>query len=303
MVSTFPNKPQPNFFLVGAAKAGTTSLWMYLKQHPEIYMPPTIETKEPSFFCHLYGYKDFNSYLGLFSNAKGKKAIGEASTPYLSSPESAAWIRQVFPEAKIIIVLRNPVERAYSLYNWMIREGYEWIYPFEKALTYEKKRLQDEHFKYYNSQYYYNYLYFHSGLYSIQVKRYTEIFRKDKVHIILFEELKSDPLKTIQSVYEFLNVDISFMPKIQIYNKTQTPLVVPLQYFLKQKSYNYLNKLNIPGANKIPIKAMELNKYFGQFLSIELNSETKKELKILYKEDIHKTATLINRKLLDKWIE
>lgn len=302
MVSIFLNKPQPNFFIVGAAKAGTTSLWMYLKQHPEIYMPPTIETKEPSFFCHLYGYKDFDSYLSLFSNAKGKKAIGEASTPYLSSPESAAWIQQVFPEAKIIIVLRNPVERAYSLYTWMIREGYEWIYPFKKALIYEEIRLKNEHFKYCNSQYYYNYLYFHSGLYSIQVKRYTEFFQKNQVHIILFEDLKSDPLNTIQSVYDFLNVDISFMPKIEIHNKGQTPLLVPLQYFLKQKSYNYLKKIKIPGAKQIQTKAMDVNKYLGQFLSMSLSSKIKNELKELYRKDIYKTAILINRKL-DQWIE
>ena len=150
----------PNFFIVGAARSGTTSMWEYLKQHPDIFMPEGFAYKEPSYFCNLYGYNDFNLYLELFAGVKEEKAVGEASTPYLTSPESAAWIREVYPAAKIIILLRNPVDRAYSMYNWMIKEGYEGVYPFEEALDVEKVRIKDEHFKYINPQYYHNYLYF-----------------------------------------------------------------------------------------------------------------------------------------------
>ena len=132
----------PNFFIVGAARCGTTSLWEYLRQHPDIYMPPVIEQKEPAFFCDLYGVEHWDFYLTLFEAGRGKKRIGEASTPYLSSPESAGQIHSVLPLAKIIITLRNPVVRAYSLYKWMHANGYADVIESPPKET-DMKRLQE----------------------------------------------------------------------------------------------------------------------------------------------------------------
>ena len=297
MVSNSYTKPQPNFFIVGAAKAGTTSLWMYLKQHPEIYMPPTLETKEPSFFCHLYGYKDFDAYLSLFANAKGKKAIGEASHAYMTSPESAAWIHKVYPQAKIIIVLRNPIERAYSLYNWMIREGYEWIYPFEKALIAEEERYISENFKHHNIQYYHNYLYFYSGLYKEQIKRYLEVFKKEQINIILFDDLKNDPITITQQIYRFIGVDNTFIPKIEVYNKSQIPLSVPMQYFIRSKLPRYLYKFRIPAVRRIQRTAFSTNLLLGSYISRSLQAATRHNLQNRYKANIQETACLIERDL------
>src|SRR5687767_12736237 len=106
----------PNFFVCGAARSGTTSLWEYLRQHPDIYMPAAIEHKEPSYFCDLYGMSDWNQYLALFREAGNRKRVGEASGPYLTSPESAGRLKEAAPEARIIILLRDPAERAWSLY-------------------------------------------------------------------------------------------------------------------------------------------------------------------------------------------
>src|SRR5688572_31475148 len=100
---------EPNFFLVGASRAGTTSLWKYLVEHPDIYMPRrTIAEKEPSFFCAVtpkwaVRYRERAPYLGLFADAGSRKAIGEASTPYLVAPEVPERIRSTYPDAKIII--------------------------------------------------------------------------------------------------------------------------------------------------------------------------------------------------------
>lgn len=287
----------PNFFIVGAAKSGTTSLWMYLKQHPEIHMPSTLETKEPSFFCNLYGYRDFEAYLRLFSESQKEKAIGEASHAYLTSPESADWIRKVYPEAKIIIILRNPIERSYSLYNWMIREGYEWIYPFEKALIKEKDRLKNTHFKNDNPQYYYNYLYFTSGLYSEQVKRYLNAFPQKQILILLFEDLTADPIAVIQRIYDFLGVDCDFIPKIKIHNKTKIPFSAPIQYFTKQKLLLYLEKLRVPSSYRIWRAAFNSNLFLGRFRSTVLNTTTRYNLQERYKDDIQKTARAIDRNL------
>src|SRR5260370_23408084 len=102
--------PAPNFFIVGAAKSGTTSLWQYLKQHPDIFMPADITLKEPSYYCDTYGVESYAAYLALFfKDATTQKRIGEASTPYLTSPESARKIYNGVPDSRIIMMLRNPV--------------------------------------------------------------------------------------------------------------------------------------------------------------------------------------------------
>jgi hypothetical protein len=294
-------KPKPNFFIVGAAKSGTTSLWMYLKQHPDIFMPPTMATKEPGYFCHLYGIKNYEKYLSIFDNAKGMKAIGEASHAYLSSPESANWIKNFNPQAKIIIILRNPVERAYSLYNWMISEGYEWIFPFEKALEIEDKRLKDEEFKHNNPIYWYNYLYFNSGLYSKQIQRYLKVFPEKQIRIFLFEDLIKNPVNMTQGIYHFLEVDSKFIPKnTKIYNQQKTPRFVRLQFFCKQKLPKYLNKLRFPKRQKIQREILKINCSIGKNKNINLN--TRKQLQNWYKKDIEKTADLINRDL-QHWLD
>lgn len=147
----------PNFFIVGAAKSGTTSLYHYLKQHPEIYMSPV---KEPKYFLASINkfphngpgdievdkkiIRTWDEYLKLFSNASVEKCIGEASCGYLYYCELVApSIKRISPEAKIIIVLRNPVERAFSAYCYLFREGRETL-SFEEALKIEEERKKKE---------------------------------------------------------------------------------------------------------------------------------------------------------------
>jgi len=112
----------PNFFIVGTAKAGTTSLYEYFKDIPGIYMSPV---KEPSYFSHALippgapkrkRIQNKNEYLKLFEDVKNEKVIGEASPGYLVYPEVAKWIHEIAPTAKILISLRDPVERLFSSY-------------------------------------------------------------------------------------------------------------------------------------------------------------------------------------------
>lgn len=212
----------PNFFVCGAARSGTTSLWEYLRQHPDIYMPPTVEHKEPSYFCDLYGVTDRNFYLSLFANAGNRKRVGEASGSYLTSPESAGKIRAAIPEARIIISLRNPVERAWSLYKWMHAHGYEKIPDFAQALEAEEKvRRGNTDFIKNNGEYYYNFLYSSSGLYYEQVKRFLDIFGRGRVHVQIFEEFIGSPLEHMRRIFSFLDVDPGFTPVIARHNPSE----------------------------------------------------------------------------------
>ena len=264
-------------------------------------MPPTMATKEPSYFCQLYGCRNYERYLDFFKEAIGVKAIGEASTPYLSSPESPARIAKQYPWSKILIILRNPVKRAYSLYNWMISEGYEWFFPFEKALKIEESRLKDKRFEYNNPQYFYNYLYFYSGLYSEQIKRYLDAFPKEQIRIYLLEDLKQDPIGLTKEIYNFLEVDASFTPNdISIFNSGKTPISVPLQFFAKQKLPKYLDRIRFPKSKKIQNLILKANCLGNNNKAGQLKAETKIHLQKCYKEDIDRTANLINRDL-EEW--
>lgn len=212
----------PNFFVCGAARSGTTSLWEYLRQHPDIYMPPAIEHKEPSYFCDLYGMSDWDHYLALFREAGNCKRVGEASGPYLTSPESAGRIKAAAPEARIIISLRNPAERAWSLYKWMHANGYEKLPSFAEALAVEEKsRLGNADFMRTNGQYYYNFLYFHSGLYYGQVKRFFETFGREQVQVIIFEEFIEASTEHLKGIHAFLEVDKGFAPVLGRHNASE----------------------------------------------------------------------------------
>lgn len=199
----------PNLFIVGAARSGTTSLWARLRSHPSVFMPGVLRHKEPAFFSPLKKsmYKRRESYLGLFAGAnEGYAWIGEASTAYLTDPESAGLIRTFNPEARILIMLRNPARRAYSLFNWMVQEGFEYAASFPEALALERERSGRPIPNSLEPEYYYNYLYFSSGLYEVQVRRYLELF-KERVLVLRFEDYVGAPDKVWERVCRFLSID------------------------------------------------------------------------------------------------
>ncbi len=295
----------PNFFIAGAAKAGTTSLWRYLLQHPDIFMPSDIMYKEPAFFSDIKGVKSLKEYASLFSNATTEKMIGEASTAYLTSPESPVRIKELISHAKIIIMLRNPIDRAYSLYNWMASNGYESSESFEMALQIEKtNRYGNESFKNSNPEYYYNYLYFHSGLYSEQIKRYIDNFSRDQLCFIIFEEFKARAKQEINKIFAFLCVDDSIVPDFKIYNSGKTPYSSSLQFFIRQELYQYLrppyNNAH-PLRNKIIAKLMQLNTRTEK--PHALAESIRNRLKEKYIQDVQKAGELIGEDLSHWWTE
>src|SRR5262249_39324802 len=120
----------PNFFVIGAPKAGTTSLYEYVAQHPDVYMSPV---KEPAYFKprHPPGGEDAEpedrlaAYVALFDGVAGEHVVGEATPSYLQSASAAARIRDAVPDARLVAVLRNPVDRAYSGYSMRVQQGTE----------------------------------------------------------------------------------------------------------------------------------------------------------------------------------
>jgi len=289
---------KPDFFIAGAAKSGTTSLWVYLKQHPEIFMPAKLVSKEPSYYCHGYGATDYQDYCSLFQDAGPGQMAGEASTAYLAAPESPGWIREDVPDAKIIIVLRNPVDRAYSLYRWMVNHGYESTHPFEKALSMESKRMNDASFEASNPQYFYNYLYFHSGLYSQQIERYQSAFPDAQLKIILLDDLKNKPEQVVKDVFSFLGVDDTFKPEIKVHNKAELkPALIGMHMALKAIS----DRHKYTRIDRVVSHLFSMNMKLLKLRWPRLAQETRQELLEKYKADISKTEGLI-RQDLSAWL-
>jgi hypothetical protein len=205
----------PNFFIVGAANSGTSSLYNYLKQHPQVYLPAL---KEPHYFSqinpsHRQRYlrtiiRDEAAYLRLFRRAKGYKAIGEASPSYLWKADAPHRIHRAIPDAKIIILLRDPVERAYSHYLMDVREGLQNL-PFPKALQEDWNRPE--------KGWSVSQLYVELGLYAEQVRRYLNVFGSEQVLILTFEDLTKSALNgksVVADVLRFLGLDPAPLPKI-----------------------------------------------------------------------------------------
>ncbi|MBL7923954.1 MAG: sulfotransferase [Bacteroidia bacterium] len=320
-MKTGANSYSPNFFIVGAAKAGTTSLYQYLSQHPDVYMSPI---KEPNFFAtdiqleairpevkerlRLLDASSFlrgdmkktmhrafitkpDEYAALFRFAAGKKAIGEASASYLFSDKAAANIHQYNPDARIIMILRNPVQRAYSHYLMDRRMAVTGL-PFEEALEEERKHPVRS----WGS----TSLYLELGLYAGQVKRYLDLFPRDQVLILLNEELREHPEDTMKRVYAFLGVDTAFSTNFE---KEFNAAAVPRNTLVKKIISVNLLRVKVRRALK--------NSFLKRFIRKALFAKPAEErpsaavnarLLEYYKNDIQSLSKLI-QKDLSKWLQ
>ena len=205
----------PNFLLVGAAKAGTTAIYHYLSQHPDIYMPTKL--KESFFLCNLdknsfigpgshftdRSISDFSSYKDLYTSAQHANAVGEACVAYLYYYQvTISNIRKYLPDSvSILISLRNPIDRAYSNYMHHVRDGLE-ISSFKHAIEHEDTRRE--------SGWWWGFRYVDVGLYYNQVKAYIDEFGHHQVKIILFDDLEQNSARVLRELFSFLNVDAAF---------------------------------------------------------------------------------------------
>lgn len=204
---------KPNFLIAGAVKSGTTSLYFHLKEHPEVFMPKWPH-KEPAFFSppEVGGITEESRYLELFDGAAGHKRVGEASVSYLYAENAPARIKSYLgSDTKIIILLRNPVDLAYSLWGHQVREGFEDL-PFEEALAQEEYRISHPEFARQKYTWCNDYAYTRRGIYMPQLARYEALFPPENIKIFIFEEFFSEGLPHWDSLCDFLGIDRSFRP-------------------------------------------------------------------------------------------
>jgi len=286
----------PNFLIVGAAKSGTTSLYHYLSQHPDIFMP---RWKELSFFSRdpfgpLHKVKKPEYYYKVFARASNQFAVGEASTSYLYDESAPRQIKKLLGTIKIIIVLRNPVDMAYSLYNHQVRREGETLNTFESALAAEDNRRKNITFRKKSYGWHANYYYYHRGLYFKQVKRYLEAFGKNNVLILLFDELMCNSAAVAQKAFRFLGVNDTFMPIIKVHNPAGKILNIPRFWEdsgLFQKTISFVFSKNL--IKKIP----HLLRNIGRKPPPPINPATAHKLAERFHYDICRLEKLIDKDL------
>ena len=296
----------PNFFIVGAQKAGTTSLYFYLKEVPQVYMSPL---KEPFYFAPHAVHnsasdiiRDKKEYLRLFEKANGYTAIGEATPIYLWDPDAPKLIHQTVPHARIIMILRDPIERAYS--NYLMRVRYSGV----------QSSFYDELIRDYRSQeklYGKSQLYVEFGMYYEQVKRYFDIFGREQVKVIIFEEFVKRPEQTVNEVLAFLGVKYTVTKIAEQHNPYSVPRT-PLSKWIflvfrwlrarNIRFYKLLMLLPDSVLDSLPLPSGKSSGFAAKILfkrieKPKIEPEAFKFLQEIYYDDVLRLQSLLDRSL------
>jgi len=284
----------PNLFIVGAPRAGTTSLYEYLRQHPEVYICPI---KEPHYFVRkdLFEFHDgiappkildFKDYIKLFKDGKCKKIRGEASTNYLYSKSATYEISKLIPDAKVIISLRNPIERALSHYK---RDITAYGIIMGKGFCEAIKRRP---------------FYLWMGLYYEHVKRYLETFSTQNVKIIIYDDLKKDSLSVMIDICRFLEIDENYNFNLsKKYNVSLLPKSLVINKITVKARDHILRKI-LPSLFYSKAKSLYF-KIFASEYSNNFDFDVSKCMDFLisyFRDDVKKLSDLLQRDLTF-WLE
>jgi hypothetical protein len=294
----------PNFIIAGASKSGTSSIYHYLKQHPDIFLSEI--QKEGRYFSQMPGKfngpgdqhidasitRDLNAYQSLFESYNGEKAVGDISPEYLYFYENSIPLikKTLGEEAKIILILRSPIERAFSGYTHFKRDKRETL-SFEEALQKEDERKQNN--------WIWAWQYKNSGLYFKQVKAYLESFKN--VHVFLFEDLKNDADKTLADMCRFIGVSDDFeFDTTYKYNVSGEPKNAVLYKLETSRGLINFTKKFVP--EKLVTRLKKSLTGEKQMIKSEMSPETRQQLIEFFKSDVLKLQDLLKRDL-SHWLK
>lgn len=266
----------PNFLVIGAMKAGTTSLWQYLRGHPDVFMP---EQKEIQFFSEHEWWRGLDWYEQLFDPAGTASAIGEASpsyTRYPHSAEAADRIAKVLPDAKLLYVIRQPVDRIVSQYR------------HETSLGTEDRAIDDAVLD--ESRY------VSTSRYAMQAERYLENFRRDQLMVVTSEALQRERAATMAKVFRFLGVDDQVSPRSldaqygRAEQRRRAP--GPVARFKRTRSFRSLRAVVPSGVRQAAWRAVS-HPVSDSRAAVEMTEHTRAELLQRLRPDLTRLVTII----------
>jgi hypothetical protein len=289
----------PTFLIIGAPKAGTTTLHYALSQHPEVFMCPL---KEAGFFW-AYGQPiklhgpgaeklrnrlviHLDDYQKLFKGVKQEKAIGESSVRYLASAAAAQNIHSLIPDARLVAILRQPAERAFSAFAHNKRDGLEPCEDFAQAIVEDRQGKRDD---------WQFCRYLNRGFYYASLKRYLEYFDRSQIHISLLEDLIQDPQELMRGLFGFIGVDESFTPDLS--HKHNASGVIRNQ--LLRTVWTNSNRIRVAMRPYLPAKMRHaaFEWVIRDIDRLKLPPDQRQELTEYYRQDILQLQDLIQRDL------
>lgn len=299
----------PNTFVIGAAKSGTTSLYNYLCQHPDVFMS---SVKEPRFFAYAEdppamngpGDKKSNreagavytldAYRALFAEATTESIVGEASPVYLYDEDAPRLLCEHCPEATLIAVLRNPIERAYSHYLHLFESGREPLNDFEDALDAEEERRE--------AGWEWSWHYKRMGFYGKQFSRYLEYFDRDQLKVYRFERLTADAVRFAQTVFRALGIDESFVPDTSLRHRaTGVPKLKWLHRFIGNPDH-VLRRWSRSVLPKSLRDRIMLSVRNANLEKPPMSESARTRLSEIYREDVHRLEAMFDHSFSD-WLE
>jgi hypothetical protein len=218
----------PDFFIGGVPKAGTTALWRYLQEHPDVYMG--VE-KEPYFFTHRWD-RGFDWYNGLYPSPNGAKRIGDGSVNLIYSTLAPARLHEHTPRAKLVFMLRNPIERAFSDYWFSTNQG---LSPYIKYSFSELIRAQEDPFRA---------TFMGFGEYAAGMRRYTDALSRAQVKVLFHEDFQARTAAVVNDVFEYLDLPPAPVQVETQHNVTRFPRF--------PRVYEQVNKLKAQVREVLP---------------------------------------------------
>lgn len=271
----------PSFLIIGAMKSGTSSLHKYLAQHPEVFLP---RTKELHFFDDQY-HLGLGWYASKFSEAGTNLKLGEATPNYMHDPIAIERIADVIPDVQLLVILRNPVDRAYSHY-WHNRVRGRESLSFSDAINAEQDRLRR------SSHHRRHFSYVDRGRYNEQLMRIRNRLPRSQIFISLFDDLLNDPPSLFSELCNFLEVDKEFVPfqlgePVNRFVGVRSLRAAQLSKRLPQSFGRVIDRLNIRNT---------------EAMYEPLSAEIRIRLQEVFAEDISLTSRLIDRDLRPLWL-
>ncbi|MGB3074980.1 MAG: sulfotransferase [Chitinophagales bacterium] len=296
---------KPGFFVVGAPKSGTTSLYEYLKQHPQVYLP---RIKELNFFCTDLHFRfpllDEQKFLAYYKDYKNEIAIGEVSVWNLYSTIAAHQIQVFNPEAKIIILLRNPVDMMYALHSNHVFNDNENITDFEEALNAQAERKKGLRISPAIKCPVEGLYYFDVASYALQVKKYLELFGAENVKVILFDDFTADTEIIYLDILRFIGVDEMLPVAFKVYNASKTIR----SGFIRQLTVHTPSIIKKAGKWIFPHQSARRDWLMYWLWKVNtkerkrsaLNPELRKKISLMMKAEIDTLEKILGRNL-DQW--
>ena len=292
----------PNVFLIGVQKSATTSVYDWMAQHPDVCGP--VSLKDTPFFIddHLYN-KGLEFLQGIYRREfKGQKVILNGSAHNIYFEHALQRISELNPEGKMILILRNPVDRAFSAYNFAVKRNLE-SQDLETAVADEPNRITDPDLKIRSETTYVDH-----GLYYKQIQRLYAYFKPEQLKVVLYEDVRERPEETIRDLYEFIGVDPGFTPDFRTLNKTGTVKYAWIKNMvyndskLKRFLLRYIIDPLIPYDLKYRTKIFLLNAMTGKSKKGQqpravLTPENRTLLHSFFQEDIANLEKLLERDL------